>query len=300
MQAVSFEVAPLTGSIGAELLGIDLSHVLPDETIQEIRRALVEYGVVFFRDQSLDAEQQKAFARRFGKIFVHPNFAATRADPEVVEVRREPGDLRYVGEIWHTDTTMMACPPMGAVLYGEVIPPFGGDTLFSSQSLAFERLSPRMQQMLRGLDAVHSDRKVAGPEAGRSRNAQATTKLRDDDQWRETLSVHPVVCRHPESGREYLFVNHSYTVAFDGMTEQESAPLLNFLMDHGHRPEFTCRFRWRPGSVAFWDNRSTKHLAVDDAGNHRRVMRRVQISGEKPIASSAMRPAVADKPRRQP
>jgi taurine dioxygenase len=139
--------------------------------------------------------------------------------------------------------------------------------------------------MLRQLNAVHSDRNVAGPQAGKKRNAQASTKLRDDDSWQESSSVHPVVCRHPENGREYLFVNRAYAIRFDGMTERESAPLLDFLMEHGHRPEFTCRFRWQQGSVAFWDNRATKHLAINDAGPYRRLMRRVQIAGEPPIAA---------------
>lgn len=285
MTTSTLDIVPLTGALGAEIAGVDLAEELSDEIIDEIRQALAAHGVIFFREQTLSAERHKAFARRFGQLFVHPNFSSTRADPEIVEVRREPGDTRIVGEDWHSDTTMIACPPMGAVLYGIEVPPYGGDTLFSSQCLAFESLSDGMQRMLRGLDAVHSDRKVAGPEVGKLRNAQASTKLRDDDAWRETTSIHPVVCRHPENGRECLFVNYSYTLRFDGMTERESAPLLTFLMDHGHRPEFTCRFRWRPGSVAFWDNRATKHLAIHDAGNYRRLMRRVQISGERPVAA---------------
>jgi len=137
-----------------------------------------------------------------------------------------------------------------------------------------------MKRMLADLRAVHSDRKVAGPKAGL--NALRATKVREDSDWHETVSVHPVVRTHPETGRKLLFVNHSYTVAFEGMTEAESRPLLEFLLEHGHRPEFTCRFRWEAGSVAFWDNRCTKHLAINDAGPHRRVMRRVQIAGDRP------------------
>ena len=135
--------------------------------------------------------------------------------------------------------------------------------------------------MLESLRAVHSDRKVAGPQAGL--NAYRATKVREDATWRETVSVHPVVRTHPETGRKLLFVNHSYTIRFDGMTEAESAPLLGYLLDHGHRPEFTCRFRWTAGSVAFWDNRCVKHLAVHDAGRFHRIMRRVQIAGDKPV-----------------
>jgi len=166
---------------------------------------------------------------------------------------------------------------MGAILYAIEVPPYGGDTLFANQYLAYDTLSEGMKRMLGGLRAVHSDRKVAGPRAGV--NQGRSTRARDDDGWRETVNVHPVVRTHPETGRKLLYVNASYTVGFEGMTEEESAPLLAFLLEHGHRPEFTCRFRWATGSVAFWDNRCTKHLAIHDAGPFRRLMRRVQIAG---------------------
>lgn len=280
MRNSRISVQQTAGAVGAELSGVDLAGPPDDGTIAEIRAALNAHGVVFFRDQTLDTDQHKALARRFGEIFIHPNFKGTGADPEVVVIRREPGDASIVGEEWHADTTMCAAPPMGAILYGEEVPPFGGDTLFASQGAAYEALSPGMQRMLEGLRAVHSDRKVAGPQAGM--NARRATKVREDAEWRETISLHPVVRTHPETGRRMLFVNHSYTVGFEGMTEAESRPLLNFLLEHGHRPEFTCRFRWQRGSVAFWDNRAVKHLALNDAGPHRRVMRRVQIAGEVP------------------
>jgi taurine dioxygenase len=229
----------------------------------------------------MDVGEQKAMARRFGEIFVHPNFYGTQLDPEIVEIRREPGDTHIVGEEWHTDTTMMPEPPMGAILYALDVPPYGGDTLFANQYLAYEALSDGMKRLLDGLRAVHSDRRVAGPRSGR--NAGRSTRARDDDAWRETVSVHPVVRTHPETGRKLLFVNHSYTVGFEDMSEAESRPLLDFLLEHGHRPEFTCRFRWANGSVAFWDNRCVKHLAINDAGPYRRLMRRVQIAGDRPV-----------------
>ena len=275
------EIRPMTGALGAELHGVDLGRDLDDQTIAAIRRALLDHCVIFFRDQRFDAAQHKALARRFGEIFVHPNYAGIQDDPEIVMIRREPGDTRIVGEEWHTDTTMMAEPPMGAILYAIETPPYGGDTLFANQYLAYEALSPGMQRILAGLRAVHSDRKVAGPRSGI--NAGRSTKVRDDDTWRETVNVHPVVRTHPETGRKLLFVNASYTIGFEDMTEAESRPLLDFLLEHGHRPEFTCRFRWAPGSVAFWDNRCVKHLAVHDAQPFRRVMRRVQIAGDKPF-----------------
>lgn len=281
----TIEVAPLTGALGAEVFGVDLSQPLPERTVAEIRQALVEHSVIFFREQDITSEQQKAFVRRFAPIFIHPNFDVGRKDPEVIELRREPGDQKIIGEEWHADTTMMAAPPLGAVLYGMEIPPYGGDTLFASQFLAFEALSEAMKAMLRPLRAVHSDVLVAGPVAA-ARNQKSATKVRDADGWRETRSVHPVVCVHPESQREYLFVNASYTLHFEGMTEQESKGLLEFLFAHGHRPEFTCRFRWRQGSVAFWDNRGTKHAAIHDAGGFVRHMRRVQLEGHPPVQST--------------
>lgn len=273
-------VERLAGACGAEIEGVDLGAPLEEATVGDIRAALNAHGVVFFRDQVMDDAQHKALARRFGPIFIHPNYKGTGPDPEIVTIRREPGDARIVGEEWHADTTMVAEPPMGAILHGLEVPPWGGDTMFAAQWAAWEGLSPGMQRLLEGLRAIHTDRKVAGPAAGM--NAQRSTKVREDADWRETVSLHPVVRTHPETGRKCLFVNHSYTVGFEGMTEPESRPLLDFLLQHGHRPEFTCRFRWRPGSVAFWDNRSTKHIALNDAGPHRRVMRRVQIAGDRP------------------
>jgi taurine dioxygenase len=270
------EVQPVAGALGAEIAGVDLGADLDDATIAEIRRALLDHCVIFFRDQEFDAEQHKRLARRFGEIFVHPNYVGMQADPEVVMIRREPGDTRVVGEEWHTDTTMMPRPPMGAILYALEVPPHGGDTLFASQYLAYESLSEGMKRLLAGLRAVHSDRLVAGPHSNRS--VGRTTKARADADWRETISVHPIVATHPETGRKLLFVNHSYTVGIEGLTDDEARPLLAFLMDHGHRPEFTCRFRWTRGAVAFWDNRCVKHLAVNDAGPFRRVMRRIQIA----------------------
>ena len=275
------EIHPVAGALGAEITGVDLGGDVDDSTIAAIRRALVDHCVVFVRDQQLDAAEQKALARRFGEIFVHPNYDGLQPDPEIVEIRREPDDTRVVGEEWHTDTTMMPEPPMGAILYAIEAPPYGGDTLFANQYLAYEVLSDGMKRLLADLRAVHSDRKVAGPRSGA--NAGRSTKARDDESWRETVNVHPVVRTHPESGRKCLYVNAAYTVGFEGMTEAESKPLLDFLLEQGHRPEFTCRFRWTTGALTFWDNRCTKHLAVNDARGFRRLMRRVQIAGDKPV-----------------
>ena len=281
MRNTRIEVRPIAGTIGAEIHGVDISKDLDKETVADIRQALLDHCVIFFRDQTIDIPQHKAFAKKFGEIFIHPNYKGTQADPEIVQIRREPGDKKIVGEEWHTDTTMSAVPPMGAVLYALEVPPFGGDTLFANQYQAYEALSDGMKRLLAPLKAYHSDRKVAGPQA--NMNAGRSTKVREDADWRETVSLHPVVVTHPETGKKLLYVNHSYTTGFEGMTEAESKPLLDFLLEHGHRPEFTCRFRWEKGSVTFWDNRVCKHLAIHDAGPYRREMRRIQICGTKPI-----------------
>jgi taurine dioxygenase len=271
------EISPIAGALGAEIGGVDVAQDLDDVVISEVRQALLDYGVIFFRDQQLDVDHHKAFTKRFGEIFIHPNYNGVSVDPEIVDIRREPGDRKIVGEDWHTDTTMVAEPPMGAILYAIEVPPHGGDTLFANQYLAYDSLSDGLKRTLSGLRAVHTDRMVAGPLAGM--NAHRSTKVREDAEWRETISIHPVVRTHPETGRKLLFVNRSYTIGFEGWTEAESKPLLEYLLEHGHRPEFTCRFRWSNGAIAFWDNRCTKHLAVHDAGPFRRIMRRTQICG---------------------
>ena len=281
MRNSQIEVRPIAGSIGAEIHGVDVSQDLDDRTIGDIRQALLDHCVIFFRNQKLDAERHKAFSRRFGKLFIHPNYKGTQADPEVIQITREPGDKKIVGEEWHADTTMVPEPPLGAILYAIEVPPYGGDTLFANQYQAYEALSDGMKTMIGGLKALHSDRKVAGPAA--AMNAQRSTKVREDADWRETVSAHPVVATHPETGRKLLYVNHSYTTHFEGMTEDESRGLLDYLLQQGHRPEFTCRFRWEKGSIAFWDNRVCRHLAVHDSHQQRRYMRRTQISGSRPV-----------------
>ena len=281
MRSNRLSVHPIAGTVGAEVHGVDISQDLDDATIGDIRGALLDHGVIFFRDQTLDHAQHKRFARRFGDLFVLPNYRGMGEDDEVLEIRRQPTDTRVVGELWHADTTMCAEPPMGAILYGVEVPPYGGDTLFASNCAAYEALSPGMKRVVDGLRAIHSDYRIAGPRV--NRNAERSTKVRQDVDWQPTVNIHPVVRTHPETGRKGLFVNASHVDQFEDMTIEESKPLLDFLFDHMSRPEFTCRFRWANGSVAFWDNRCTHHLAVNDAGPYFRHVRRVQIAGDRPF-----------------
>jgi taurine dioxygenase len=272
-------VAPLSSSVGAVIGGVNIAEDLDDAVIAEIRQAWLDHLVIFFRDQDLtDIERHKAFTKRFGELFIHPNFNLGQENPEMVFLNRMPGDKRVAGETWHADTTMMAAPPAAAILFALEAPEFGGDTLFANQYMAYETLSDGMKKMLSGMKAVHNDSRVAGPNVGL--NSQRSTVVREDDDWRMTESAHPVVRTHPETGRKSLFINGIYVHHFEGMTVEESMPLLSYLYDHSCRPEFTCRFRWETGSVAFWDNRCVQHLAIHDNHEAVRRMQRTQLQGD--------------------
>ena len=273
----SLTVVPLSPSVGAEIHGVDLTAELGNAEIAEIRDAFHQYGVVFFRDQGITPEQHIAFARRWGEINVNRFFKHVDGYPQIAEVRKEPDQKDNVGSQWHTDHSYDTAPAMGSMLLAVEVPPAGGDTLFASMHHAYEALSDGMKRMLEGLRAVHSSRHVFGADryakdtdvAGRLGNSELATQD----------AVHPVVIRHPETGRKTLYVNRTFTLRFDGWTEEESRPLLEFLYAHASRPEFTCRFRWRERSMAFWDNRAVWHLALNDYHGHRRLMHRITIEG---------------------
>lgn len=273
------DVRRIAGALGAEVFGVDLSQPHDDATMARIRSLLLEHGVIFFRDQRLDDSTLKSFAARFGGFFRHPYFVPEN-DPDVIVIRRKPGDLSIVGEGWHSDTPAVPAPPMASILYGEVVPPYGGDTLFANQYLAYDTLSDGMKAVLGGLRAVYSSSRVSG--AAVQRNARGSTMTREDADYAHSQGVHPVVRTHPETGRKALYIVRPLMMHFDGMTTEESDGLAEYLYDHSHRPEFTCRFRWKPGSVAFWDNRCTQHAALNDTGPFHRVMRRVQLAGDIP------------------
>ena len=272
-------VTPVATFVGAEISGIDLAAPPDGPALAEIRQALGEYGVVLFRDQQLTPEQQIAFARCFGEININRFFATVPGYPMIAEVRKEPEQQRNIGNGWHTDHSYDEAPALGSVLYAREVPKTGGDTLFASMYAAYDALSDGLKATLGGLKALHSSRHVFGPAAearrgdlnGRIRNAELATQD----------AVHPVVICHPDTGRKVLYVNPGFTVRFDGWTEEESRPLLGYLYRHAVRPEFTCRFQWREGSLAFWDNRSTWHFAVNDYHGERRLLHRITIGGEK-------------------
>ena len=271
----------IAGSLGAEIAGVQLREDLSDEVVAELRRLLLEHLVIFFRDQSFTPEQQIAFARRFGPLDEHDFVKGMPDYPEIIRVVREADETtKNFGGSWHSDVTHQRCPALGSVLYAVDVPPYGGDTMFANQYLAYETLSPGMRRMLDGLTAIHTARGPFSPE-GRSKDNWKNMQVETSDKAYEEME-HPVVRTHPETGRKMLFVNRTFTVRFKDMTEQESAPLLEYLFQHAEHERFTCRFRWTKGAVAFWDNRAVLHHALGDYSGHRRELWRVAISGDQP------------------
>ena len=273
----SIKVLPTAGALGAEITGVDLATDLIDDTVTEIRRAWHEHLVVFFRDQFLGPEEFLAFARRLGEPVEYPFVRGIDGFPEIIAVSKLPHETVNFGGIWHSDTVYLDRPPMATMLIAREVPPFGGDTMFSNMYAAYEALSPGMQRLLEGLRAVNSS---AMADVSKTRE----DRIRDsgDRGDREYLSEHPVVRTHPETGRKALYVNVAHTLRFVDMTEDESRPLLRFLFEHSIRPEFTCRFQWRAGSVAMWDNRCTMHNPINDYHGHTRTMHRISLAGDVP------------------
>ncbi len=274
------EIRPLAGALGAELLDVDLAR-LDDAGFAAIHRAFLDHVVIFFRDQKLDPEAYKAFARRFGALDVHRYLKSVEGHPEVLPIIREPEDREVFAAGWHSDVTYQECPVLGSMLYALDVPEYGADTLFASQYLAYEALSPGMRRTLDGMVAMHGTRKVYDPYAKSGLDEKQFKTDRDKILAAQEVE-HPVVRTHPETGRKALFVNPHYALRFKDMTEDESRPLLDFLFAHAIKPEFTCRFRWANGSLAFWDNRCTLHTPIDDYFGKRRVMHRITVKGDRP------------------
>lgn len=272
------EVRPLSRAVGAEILGINLLEPVSEAQIADIRKIWLQHGVVFFREQPLEPGAFQAFAQRFGEIIEYPFVKGLPDFPLIVPVLKLPHEKHNFGGVWHTDTTYLQEPPMATMLIAREIPPVGGDTLFASNYAAFEGLSPALQATLRTLKGVNSSAKAAVTHSREDRVADSAT-----DKGRSELnSEHPVVRTHPETGREALYVNPGHTVRFVGWTEDESAPLLNYLFEQQVKPEYTCRFVWRPGSIAFWDNRCALHNPINDYHGHKRLLHRITLKGDKP------------------
>jgi taurine dioxygenase len=275
--APSLEVTPVADALGAEIGGVDLGADLSDAVVAGIRRAWLEHGVVFFRDQSLEPDGFLAFARRLGQPVEYPFVQGIDGYPEIIAVTKLPHETVNFGGIWHTDTAYLPRPPMATMLIAREIPPEGGDTLFASMRASYDALSPDMQQELEALRAVNSS---ALADVSRTRE----DRMRDDgvDDPQELHAEHPVVRTHPETGHRSLYVNPAHTERIVGMSDDESRQLLEYLFEHSTRPEFTCRFQWRVGSLALWDNRCVMHNPLNDYHGYTRRMERITLAGDVP------------------
>jgi taurine dioxygenase len=278
----TIEVHPLTGALGAEIRGVDLSQPLAPSTVAEIRRAFLDHLLLVFRNQVLTLDQQKDFGRAFGTLHVHPMFGAVEGHPEVILFDKKPEDTVNVGGGWHADLTCLPEPPMAGILRVTETPAVGGDTLFANMYAAYEALSPAFQKLADGLVAIHTSAKVYGPW-GKYAQSKDQTHAPAKTDGGSVSSTHPVVRTHPETGRKGLFVNRAYGIFIKGLSLEESNLLLEYLCQHAVRGDFTTRLHWENDTLAFWDNRCTQHYALNDYHGHRRTAYRVTLDGDKPV-----------------
>lgn len=267
-----FTAHRVTPYMGAELDGIDLTRPLTSEQAEELQDALARFQVIFFRDQEISHDAHKALGLLFGPLAIHSAVAGIEGHPEIVAIHADANSKYVAGESWHSDLSADEAPPLGSILYLHTVPPTGGDTMFSCMYKAYDALSDRMKAYLAGLEAVHDANPVYHA-------------LFKDYEKRYPVATHPVIRKHPVTGKKCLFVNSSYTTRIEGLSDEESRAILTFLFDHVKNPNFQVRFRWQPHSIAFWDNRAVQHLAVWDYFPQVRSGYRVTISGDKPVGA---------------
>ena len=272
------QIKQIAGALGAEIHGVDLRERLGNNVVSEIRQALLDHVVIFFRDQDLEPGAFRDFAASFGKPIEYPFIKGLDGFPEIIEVLKREEERSNFGGVWHSDTSYLDEPPMGSILLARELPPYGGDTLFANQYLAYDALSDGLKQTLETLRGVNTSAKADVTKTREDRVKDSGTA----QVKRDYAAEHPVVRTHPETGRKALYVNTAHTARFAGWTEAESAPLLDYLFAHQIKPEFTCRFRWEPGSIAFWDNRAGQHNPVNDYHGFRRRMQRITLAGDRP------------------
>lgn len=274
----------LSGSVGAEVQGVDVAQ-MDDATFREVHQALLEHGVIVLRDQRISPDQQVALARRWGDIHTHPYLRSLPERPEIIEIVKEPEDRANFGDAWHTDQIFTPTPAMATMLYAREMPAAGGDTLFADLYAAYDALSPGMKELAGRLSTWNLY------DSGKPRASKMAAKV--ERAKPPEPAIHPLVRMHPETGRPALYINDPNTTRrFDGMTEEESQPLLQYFIRHATRPELTFRLRWQVGTLAVWDNRRLLHMALNDYHGHRRVMHRITIKGDKTIG-------IADAGRRK-
>ena len=275
------KVKPISGAMGAEVFDVDLSSELSSETWNEIKNAFHNFLVLIFRDQNLTDQQQFNFTQRFGKLIPHPYVKGLPEIPEIFKIIREPGESYSWDGFYHSDLMFLKKPPLGATLYAKECPPFGADTAFTNMYLAYDTLSDGMKDLLDGLEAENE----SGNPEKYSNRYQSMEELGKKGAMG---AVHPMVRVHPGTGKKALFSSLAFTKRIKGMTDKESAPILNFLYEHSKEAHLGCRLQWEKGSLALWDNRVCLHHAVADyfgeVSKHRRVMQRCTIEGEEPIS----------------
>ena len=267
------EVSPLAGALGAEIAGIDLTRDLDDEVMAEIRRVWLDHLVIFFRDQTLPPEALLRFSRCLGEVTEYPFIKGIEGFPEIIPVLKLEHETVNFGGLWHSDTAYLEKPPMATVLIAREVPPFGGDTLFANMYRAYETLSEPIKHLLTGLTALHDSSKAH----------YYRVKAKDREDIAFPNAEHPIVRTHPVTGRQALFVNRGFTLRIPQLRKNESDALLEMLYRHIETPEFQCRFKWQPNSVAFWDNRCAQHHALWDYYPHKRYGHRVTICGDRPF-----------------
>ena len=269
-------INPTSGSMGVEIHNVDLSKELPDSLFSEIRETFIEYGLIFFREQELTPDDHLRFAKRWGEININRFFAKVEGYDQIAEVRKDADQKINIGGAWHTDHSYDQIPAMGSILLAKETPKIGGDTLFANMYRAYETLSDGMKKTLEAMKACHSSRHVFGAHTGYS---EASNQRIGNPELATQDAIHPVIITHPESKRKALYVNPEFTVNFEGWTVEESKPLLDYLAEHTTQQENTTRFQWKPGSIAFWDNRCTWHFALNDYPGETRLMHRITVEG---------------------
>jgi len=278
----TIEVRPLSGALGAEIGGVDLTAIEDNRTWDEIHRAFVENMVLVFRDQAITPDDLMAVGGRFGEPSYYPFVQGLPDHPKIFEIVKEPSDKTNFGGNWHSDTTYLERPPLGTLLYARETPTHGGDTLFANMHAAYDSLSDGLKATLEPLRGVNNAALKHTGGRATYHGRIANMKIQNATEADAVEAIHPIVRTHPETGRKALYLNRSHTICFDGWTEAESKPLIDFLAAHATRPEFTCRVRWEPGTLTVWDNRCTQHLAINDYHGQRRVMQRLTVGPQRP------------------
>ena len=271
----NFKVQPLAGALGAEILDIDLNKI-NDSIFEEIYKAFVDYQVIGIPNQNLTPDEYLAFGRRWGEIHHYPYMKGLESHPEILEILKTETDTYAFGNVWHSDGSFTEIPPKATMLYAQELPPAGGDTLFADLYRAYDTLSDKMKNILGSVNGLY-----VGDQPLKLGNFSGAKSMKQQDPGKTKVHTHhPIIRMHPDSKNKALYIG-GHAVEIEGMTKEESTPILNYLKAHSTRPEFICRFKWSPGAIAIWDNRCTQHYAVDDYSGFRRRMHRITILGEE-------------------